>query len=48
LADKAELREVYRKSQELARQLQAFRKSLLAHPQVGENQSEYLVEDTEL
>ncbi len=48
LADKADLREAYRQSQELARQLQAFRKSLLASHQVGESQPEYLVEDAEL
>jgi four helix bundle protein len=49
LTDKTDLREAYRKSQELARQLQAFRKSLLAHKrQVGEIQPDYLVENDDL
>ena len=49
LSDKTDLQEAYRKSQELARQLQAFRKSLLAQKrQVGENQPDYLVESNDL
>jgi four helix bundle protein len=49
LSDKPDLQEAYRKSQELARQLQAFRKSLLAQKcQVGENQPDYLVESDDL
>lgn len=49
LSDKTDLREAYRKSQDLVRQLQTFRKSLISHErQVGENQPEYLVESDEI